>query len=360
MKRIICLCNTYYQLIFAFQLKKTIYKDDCFVLLISDQSKSADKIAKSVENLKFFEEVHFVSTKKIDYETGSISKKKQYFEEILQNIGKPKFDEFLFYNISQSTTFLFSRLYAYNKQIKCFRFEEGILSYGNFLKHIPLTLSWYVNHGMYCIRKIVPKINYIDKIQGFYCYYPSIYGGTFERHAVPLINKGDVGEVIVKAFGVNCDELEYKEKYIFFTSVYDFEGGEPIGELELVRKIASAVGKENLLIKMHPRDTRTVYEEEGFHIDTNSSVPFEALLFAYDFSDKVLLTATSGAVLSASLMLENPPKTYYMYPLCNIDGNSSAKGTVSQIDAVLSHDSMQNKVNQIHICNRVDDIVHEV
>lgn len=358
MKRVLCLCNTYYQLIFAFQLKRCMYERDYFLLLISDHSKGAEGLAVRISKLNVFDDVRFVATKSIDYTDSKFNSKMQHVDDIFEFINDATFDEFLFYNISQSTTFLFSRLYAKNKNIQCSRFEEGILSYGSFLKHIPVTSSWYVNHAVYCIRKIIPQINYIDRVRHFYCYYPQVYKGKFEAIALPLINKNEFGEKIVQAFGVNYIELQYNEKYIFFTSVYDFEGGESIGEFELVKKIADVVGKDNLLVKMHPRDTRTVYVDEGFHIDTNSSVPFEALLFAYNFSDKVLLTATSGAVLSASLMLENPPETYYMYPLCKLDGNPTAKKTVEQIDDVLCHESMRDKLKQIHVCNDVRDIVH--
>ena len=360
MKKIICICNTYYQLIFALQLKKTVYANDYIALLLSDHSKNALSICRNLEQYKCFDEIKYVETKSIDYSFSlNPYAGNKAIKQILKKIKVDCFDEMLVFNLSKSTYLFFSHFCKRNIHIKVHRFEEGVLSYNTQIcKLIPLTSSLHVNRLIYPLLKFFRKYDMMAKLEKFYCYYPEIYNGNLHAEKIPLIQvRSDVAEIVAGAFGVNGCELKYEEKYIFFTSVYDFEGGEAIGELELVRKIADVVGKDNLLIKMHPRDTRTVYADEGFHIDTNSSIPFEALLFAHDFSDKVLLTATSGAVLSASLMIENPPKTYYMYPLCKLYGNPTAKKTVEQIDDVLCHGSVRDKMKQIHICSGVCDII---
>lgn len=361
MKKIICICNTYYQLIFALQLKKTVYANDYMVLFLSDHSKNALSICRNLEQDKCFDEIQYVETQSIDYlfNLNPYAGNKA-IKQVLRKTKVDCFDEMLVFNLSKSTYLFFSYLCKQNIHIKVHRFEEGVLSYNTQIcKLIPLTSSLHINRLIYPLLKLFRKYDMMAKLKKFYCYYPEIYNGHLQAEKVPLIHaKSDVGELVATSFDVNGCELEYEEKYIFFTSVYDFEGGEAIGELELVSSIANVVGKENLLIKIHPRDTRTVYVDEGFHIDTNSSVPFEALLFAYDFSDKVLLTATSGAVLSASLMLENSPETYYMYPLCKLDGNPTAQKTIEQIDQVLCHESMRDQLQKIHVCNCVRDIVH--
>lgn len=75
-------------------------------------------------------------------------------------------------------------------------------------------------------------------------------------------------------------------------------------------KVANLVGKDNLLIKIHPRDLRTIYSDNGFNVDKNSLIPWEAIQLSSDFSDKVFLTINSGSVLSGSTMSEKPVKTF--------------------------------------------------
>lgn len=361
MKKIVCICNTYYQLIFALQLRKTVYPDDFFVLLLSNHSNDSEKIYKELKSIKCFDKICYVESKDIDY-TRSFNTfaGMRYVAKKLENLSIDIADELLIYNISKFSALVFSFLYKQNPKLVINRFEEGVLSYNTVLyKQIPLTPFFRINQVLFHFRIFFQRYDLLSKLNSFYCFFPTIYQGKLSTKQVPLINNDEeTQKLITTIFNIKQCKQRYYEKYIFFTSVYDFEGGEAVGELELVRKIADVVGKDNLLVKMHPRDTRTVYVDEGFHIDTNSSVPFEALLFAYDFSDMVLLTATSGAVLSASLMLENPPETYYMYPLCKLDGNLTAQKTVEQIDDVLSHNFMRDKLKQIHVCNDVRDIVH--
>ncbi len=147
------------------------------------------------------------------------------------------------------------------------------------------------------------------------------------------------------------------KKYFFFTSVYDFEGGEPIGEYELVCKIADLVGKENLLVKTHPRDVRTIYEDEGFIVDKNSDIPWEAIQLSKDFSDKVFLTATSGSVLAGSFMSENPPKTFFMHKCCNVSGNYSAQKTIATIEELLCDEALKDSLRTVSYANDVKDIL---
>ena len=361
MKKILCICNTYYQLIFAMQLKKTIYRDDYMVLFLSDHSKNTFNVCRRLKQSDCFEEVHYVETKDMDY---TISSRNPFngagvAKKVLSEVDAKCFDELLFYNLSKFTYLVFSCLYRKNKNIITYKFEEGVLSY-NFAMHkiVPLTSFWRVNRLLYYFRGVIRRWDILSKITGFYCFYPQLYKGELIAQKVDLIDKNaEVGQTIVETFVENNSVNPYKEKYIFFTSVCDFEGGAPIGEFELVKKISDCVGKENMLIKMHPRDTRTIYTDEGFHVDTNSSIPFEALMFAYDFEDKVLLTATSGAVLSANLMLKNPPETYYMYRLCDIEKNGVAKETVTHVDQILNEESLSDKLKRIHICDNIRDIV---
>lgn len=360
MKKIFCICNTYYQLIFALQLRKTVYADDFFVLLLSNHSNDSEKIYAGLKSINCFNEICYVESKDIDY-TQSLNPFDgvSYVVKKIENLSIDIVDELLIYNISKFSSLVLSVLYKQNPKLVIHRFEEGVLSYNTVShKQIPLTKFLHINQALYHFRVCFQRYDLLSKVNSFYCFFPAIYQGKLSTKQVPLIkNDEETPKLITTIFNIKQCKQRYCEKYIYFTSVYDFEGGESIRELELVRKVADVVGKENLLIKMHPRDTRTIYEDEGFHIDTNSSVPFEALLFAYDFSDKILLTATSGAVLSASLMHENPPETYYMYPLCKLDGNPTAKKTIEQIDDVLCHDTLRDQLKKIYVCNDVRDII---
>ena len=122
-------------------------------------------------------------------------------------------------------------------------------------------------------------------------------------------------------------------------------------------KIADLVGKDNLLVKTHPRDLRTIYNDNGFNVDKNSSMPWEAVQLGGDFSNHIFLTVNSGSVLAGSFMSEKPVRTFYMYKLCNIEGNSTCQKNAKDIEALLTNENMKEILSKVSIANRLEEIV---
>lgn len=156
-----------------------------------------------------------------------------------------------------------------------------------------------------------------------------------------------------EGFGLVLPEYMMASKPIVASKV----GGTPIGEYELVCKIADLVGKDNLLVKTHPRDLRTIYNDNGFNVDKNSSIPWEAVQLGGDFSNHIFLTVNSGSVLAGSFMSEKPVRTFYMYKLCNIEGNSTCQKNAKDIEALLTNENMKEILSKVSIANRLEEIV---
>lgn len=353
--------NTYYQLLTCLQLKNTIFRNDNTILCVTDHSNGMERVFKILSDKKTFSEAIFVKTKQIDFsndkfyrivDTFKISFDiKNRYTKLIDEIKEKEIDEILFYN----TGYLFvdavlSYFGKFNKKISVSLFEEGILSY-NF------------EFDFFKSRKIINKIRRIrnrrtlkELSNRFYCFYPNIYFGTLEAIGVPLISSSSI--IVQELREIFTPDLSvYDKKFIFFTSVYDFEGGRPVGEYNLVCKIASIVGKDNLLVKIHPRDTRTIYQDNGFNVDKNSVIPWEVIQLSGDFSDKVFLTINSTSVLSGSTMSEKPVITYYMYKLCDISGNESCKKNARDIESILNNPEMKETLRNVKIAERLEDVL---
>ena len=121
--------------------------------------------------------------------------------------------------------------------------------------------------------------------------------------------------------------------------------------------MASLVGKNNLLIKIHPRDYRTIYADHGFNVDENSAVPWEAIQLAGDFSEKIFLTVNSGSVLAGSFMSKKPVRTFYMYKLCNINENVSCKKNARDIENLLKNEDMKAILQKVNVAEKLEDIL---
>ena len=244
-----------------------------------------------------------------------------------------------------------------NKNIKCSRFEEGIVSYNNkFNEQGNVHYTKRIDYALK-LRDRLGKQNLINNCYHFYCFFPKYYKGTYQAICIPEIKDDDIiRNQLAQIFEVTGNDY-ISEKYIFFTSVYDFEGGDPIGEFQVVKRVAEIVGNENLIVKTHPRDIRTVYQKNNIKVAKASSVPWEALQLRFGYQDKVLLTVTSGAIISTNLMVSIPIKSFFLFDECNINVNPAAVNTVETLRKLMHDSELREKMKTIHNAKSIEEIL---
>lgn len=339
MKNILFYCNTHYQIIMALQITKCFYSKDNVNYIISDHSNNAKLYSENLKKIIGENKVIFLQTKKFDYTKSNISKILFKIRQLIfhnfpfAKLPLKSFDEFITYNNTPSITLLVNHLIRLNPDIKISRMEEGILSYNNTIQNKDN------NNGIISKIKnlIKDKLGYnilYKNEQSLYCAFPSLYIGKLKTIQIPQIdtNDSEFNNIISKTFGVDKLKLSYPQKYIFFSSIFDFEGGEPVGELELANRIAELVGKDNLLVKVHPRDSVKRFTREGLIVDENSSVPWEAIQLNYDFSKHVFITVCSTSVLNINSIILNPPMTIFAYKLVKNKNNTILKTSIKAFE----------------------------
>lgn len=307
-------CNTNYQLIIAMQIAVSFDKD-CSII-ITNEIKNCEEIVKNLCETKLFDRVVCIDVKTAKK---SFTLTKQCISgNAPEEIKDCVFDEFVGFNFDIPSHIIYAYFYEKNKKIIVNKMEEGLMSF-----YTPETTCGVIQTAGK-IRRFLKKRNLKDKVSGFYCFLPEANKSGIPSIQIPLINQNsEISQYLNAVFCRNI-KFTYKEKYIFLSCIYDIEGGEPIGELELAKMIADRVGKENLLVKVHPRDNKEKYIDAGLKVDENSVVPFEVIQINNDFSDKVLITTLSGSVLNFNSVLEAVPKSYYGYELCKLERNPLA------------------------------------
>lgn len=343
-KRIITVVNTYYQLITAIRIKETLWANCLVDLVISDQSNNSNKIINKLNEMQYFDIVYWIHNKVLCGNSGDLAAMVTKSRLIVfglnrkNHLGNNKYDELVYYNADIYTYGLFASLIKKNHELVCSRYEEGVLSYSD-------SLFLYNSRFRYIdkLRKRIFKNTLETQTKFFYCFYATLYKGKLRVKEIPKYEDYKIiGETLKLIFSIDSQMLNISEKYIFFTSVYDFEGGQPIGETELVLDIADLVGKNNLIVKMHPRDNRNVFQKYGIHVYNQSQIPWEAIQLNNDFSKKVFLTVNSGSVLGANMILKDKARSYFLYNCCDISHNNSAIATKHDIEKlfILSHDAV--------------------
>ena len=362
MRRLI-IANTYYQLIMALQMRNTLFENDKTVVLLSDHSINMRAVAKKLNGMHIFEQVCYIKSKGVWEKRNKLDKvidgfkisvgMRNRYQHYLKEISNLRFDEIICFNFAIDIYGLYSCIYEVNQGVTVSLYEEGILSY--HMKPIQTRRRHYID----LIRKALKKRALSESIGSFYCLFPEIYEGPMDTVKVPRFTSDTkTARDLQTLFALHNVKEMYQEKYIFFTSVYDFEGGASIGEFDVVCKLAERIGKEKLLVKTHPRDSRDIYVKNSFKVAESSSIPWEAIQLSADFSDKIFITVTSGSALASSLLSEKPTKTFYMYKLCDINNNPSAVQSVESIESLLEKSTMKNVFNNVIIVEDLDEVVY--
>lgn len=297
------ICNTYMQLIMAVHIKLTMFKEDVVDIWLTDSSKGAKNVSDRLSKHNLFRNVKYI--------TWCSDVKKQTIKEKVKAVIRYNFfpvkeiedmdcyDEILFYNPNIQILQICDYYDKIGHKTIWSRFDEGILSYNTELQG-GKTVSISRN-----LRRHVSRTDPFSDVSRYYCLFPSFKETNCgcETIKVPSIEKDieSLKNILNDIFDYTPERLP---KYVFFASSSDIDG-HPFGETEFVIKLAEHVGKENFMVKMHPRDFRKNYQEAGLQVMHNSQVPWEIMQLNLKAEDLHLLTIHSGSFISVTAMMDN-------------------------------------------------------
>lgn len=343
MSEILFFCNTYMQLLTAINIKITMFVDKSADLLLSNHSVNAEKINDNLRGQNIFDEILFVQTKHALLEQGKLSDledvialtvgisnryKKMYPADIA-------YRELIYFNYDPIVIAMYDQCKKNGADPRCVRYEEGILSY----VHIENYSMCGRMKAIRALRGLIKKDTIIDETNDVLCYYPELlHFDNAKIHRIPLLTRDnkELLNIYNTIFDYDPNGEDFRQKYIFFTTVSASERDNNF-ETKIVMDVADLVGKENLLVKLHPRDSTHFYEDLGIEVSRTSAVPWEIVQLNHDFSNHVFLTVSSGSVISASAMLGDQIPTGFLFPLIEKDSPANQayyKGVEKIINAL--------------------------
>ena len=321
---------TYYQLITAMQIKTTIFPKCKGDLILSDHSSGSYKVAEAIRKYDIFDNV-FTAKSVDEMRLDTLFKKIKRVADIAFNnnnfplkcsdLMELDYNEFLFFNFNYFDSCLYYLLKKKCPDLICRRFEEGYTSGFDFNIFISgsssLQRKFEKIHGN-------PDSTYVAEM---FFYEPDLvqFEAKCKISAIPKFNKlnNEMKQVLNSVFDYKNSDT-YDRKYIFFEESYNVDG-KNMDDLELVLKIADKVGKENLMVKLHPRSRIDRFSEYGIKTNNAVGIPWEVIILNNDFSDKVFLTISSGSVLSPRILFGENVQTYMLFN-CTKNKSDIVKG----------------------------------
>lgn len=348
------ICDTLYQIITAIHMKCTIFGHEDIDIWISDHSMGTEDIVYRLREEKIFRDVFYVSTKNISYSNCIFYKIKN---TILYGFGikvpadLKKYDEILYYGLS---LIIYGIAECYRKEnisVVWSRYEEGILSYDTDLQHGKCIAI------LQKLRHVLKRPQIEREVKNYYCFFPELKETHKEWNfiKIPQIETDFISKMMYKRI-FNYHEQILEQKYIFFATSSDIDGN-PCGETGLVMKIADYVGKENLIVKMHPRDDRQVYRDNNILTMDSIGIPWEVFQLCGELNNKILLTIDSGAFLSITAILPcKGIKGAFLFP-CATQESHYLEQRGKKIRKILDKLHAKGLCKNIQILEKIDEVV---
>ncbi len=370
MSRKVFICNTVFQVLVATWINHKYFRDCKDTdIIISNHMNGASDISDRMQQYGEFANTYFVES--LDVARYRIPE--THFSHMKNEINPGEYikrtfgidfayDHIFVSNLDGFTKQFFSAAVKENPNVNVHIFEDGLSTYSKLFG------SWFRDSGRpnydllrgvvydYVYRKKYIK----DYIKDIWLLTPELlqWNPEVSVKTVEKINPKDeiYLEICNKVFGYYDSKDVYDKKYIFMEESF-FADGKEIPDVELVNQIAQQVGKENIMVKIHPRNPVNRFEKLGYKTNRDTGIPWELICMNMtDLDEKVLLTVSSNSILNPIMIFGIPVRAFSLYGVINQSNNSTG---VNEIDSPVwdvVRLGYQKYKPSIVICDSIEEI----
>ena len=239
--------------------------------------------------------------------------------KILKDCKQTNYSDFFTTWVGSPATWLYTKLWKTNPDIRLHFYEEGTGVY---------TTPLYQDYGhIKTMYKLLGYRSETDYIEDLYVYCPSLYHGDLPTVEIGSVSETDKVELISdQNFKLN----KYDKEIIFFDNPMDKPEYKGVDQFLILTDIEKAAGRSNIMVRVHPRDRSGVFEEKGYLEDANIGIPWEELLLYQNFTDKILVTSFSTAVFSPKIICDQEPRVIFLKR--ELLGNNKSEDKMDSFD----------------------------
>lgn len=311
MKRhVVFICNTAYQLFAVMQLRMTEYSQENVDIILSNQFSASHLIAENIRKSGLFGRVMYIENKKQTF--SSRLKETLHDIKLIKNLRRElgKADEVCFSNISVFTI-LFTRFYQC-KTPKISIFEDGFVTYSKAFENMDRVTVF---------SRILLPDGILGKASRIWLFSPELldwHRDNIEVSKIAPIDKLDkkVVGTLNSIFGYDSNGDIYDRKFLFMEESF-FADKYPVNDEEIVKGIADVVGRENLMVKLHPRNSENRFAPMGIKTNTTFGTPWELIALNQDIQNCTLISISSSSILQPYLLFGMPLRCYALLKTLN-------------------------------------------
>ncbi len=323
------LCNSVYQTLVAIWLRYHDFPDDPCDLILSDHSKGGRELAEKLRSSGVFRRVWFAET----LEEARNRVRHSRMEVLLGNLMpyrmlrrqiplEDNYTDVYFANFDKFSQIFVNALFHRNPATKLHVFEDGLSTYCLFEQYYldnrdyygkkPAGLKAFLHRRIYRLRTIYGNLSEV------LVFNPDCMQWDPGCPVVGMDKMSGEDEgfrrLVIRIFDYEASEDRYDRRYLFLEESF-FADGFPVNDVELVEQLSAAVGRDNLMVKIHPRNPSNRFAGLGYKTNRDTTIPWEVILMNMgDVSDKVLITVASSTILNPIMIFGMPVRAYSLYP----------------------------------------------
>lgn len=308
-------CGTIFQLITAINITVSILKENTDLILTDSTDFSS--IEKKLQELNVFRKIYHIKDDacKKDYWAMNEKQRKQLSRNPSKGIDPIELDE-TYEHLYLPSLCAYNKLFYYylvkkGMRLKVHLYEEGITTYViDVVENLQKDGMLHRHYGKQALGHNLVEVM---------LYEPELYSVPSLGEIVTQVPKlSDENLRLMTIFQSIFGECTLpREKYIFLEEAFVKDGILSM-DVELVEELASVVGKENIVVKLHPRNPVDRFSMRGFSLFPNSKIPWEIILLTNDLREKVLVTVSSSSSITAKLILNKPMYAIQLYSMMYI------------------------------------------
>ncbi len=313
MSRILFIGNTPLQIFISAWIKYHYFSDVEADIIIHDRLSNYLNIKKNIESLDLFDNVIVLPNQ---YKKTKIGKTVRILKEYIfarTRFSKGGYDKFFFANLDFFSERVYDFLKRKNQNLKVYYYEEGM---GTYSKKIEYFFNLYkkptkdniTHNNIFCKNYLFNDLN------GLWLFNPDLLEWGFDKNKVFQIDRLDCNDntfkqIVNTIFDYNEQNNEFTSKYIFFEESF-YQDYNYNYDVDFINSLSELVGKENITVKIHPRNKTNRFKELGYKTNSNLTVPWEVIALNLDLSEKVLLTISSSSIVNPISMFNCEAKAF--------------------------------------------------
>ncbi len=309
-KRQLYICESVYQLFNAVVLRMTVFPDTPADVLLTEHTDFS-QISVELEKTGLFGAVlqPVCRPKQYIYYTAPPERQADYLRDpealIGTPLGTPYTDFFVPVDHIYAKLLYYQQLKRGHKPSVHF-YEEGMRAYTidilkNEQENEPSAADDYGSDS------------FALNIANHYLYVPELFSVQnihYQLKPIPKIdpNNQKLKDMLTAIFSTGALP---EERFIFFEES-NFCDRQLTNDFQIFQSVAQTLGKDNIIVKRHPRNTVDRFTPAGYRVMEGHGIPWEMQLLHHDISKKVLVTIVSTASVTPFFLFGKPVPTIHL------------------------------------------------